>query len=771
MKRLSAWLAPLLVVAGCAKQGAGPELHEVIRQDVSPPLREIVPVPPVDRDHGDDEAKDGDRVIPHAQSPRVDDPVLQHSARPFAMTMPLRSFDGLGDGFSGPGGSFKVQYHPPDTNGAVGPNHYVQTVNVAYAIFDKSGNVLLGPSPIKTLFSGFGGECEKDNDGDPIVLYDADADRWIISQFAISGSPYYQCVAISTSPDPTGSYYRYQYSFSDMNDYPKIGVWPDGYYVTYNLFNGSSFDGAQVCAMNRAAMVAGSASATQQCFSAGSSWGGMLASHVDGHSAPPAGSPSYVLSLGDTDLGLWRFHVDWTTPANSRLDGPTHIAVASFNAFSGSVTQPGGGSLDTLSDRLMYRLAYRHFADHESLVVNHTVDASSSQAGVRWYEIRDPGGSPQVFQQGTYSPDAENRWMGSVAMDHDGNLAVGFSAGSSSTYPGLRYAGRTPGDPLGTLGQGETTLVAGSSSQSSVSRWGDYSSLTVDPVDDCTFWFTSEYMAGSEWHTRVGSFKFPSCGGAVTDDFSISVAPSSVTVAAGGTATLTVSTTLTAGAAQAISLSVGGLPAGVTASFNPASVMAGGSSTLTITAASGAASATAALSVSATGQAVSHAATLQLTLQGSGTSDGNTVVNGDFEAGTLSGWSASGVTQEEASTPHSGSQCGRVGDTNPYNGDSSLSQTVHVPASGTTTLSFFYNLHCPDTIQYDWQLAEIHSPSGAVLKNIFKVCQNDQVWTQATVDLTPYHGQDVVLFFGDHDDGYAGDPTYMLIDDVATTTR
>jgi hypothetical protein len=442
--------------------------------------------------------------------------------------MPTTShnFSGVGQGFLGPQGSFSVQSAPPDTNGSVGPNHYLQVVNTDFAIFNKSGAAIYGPVPINTLWSGFGGGCETNNDGDPEVLFDRQADRWVISQFSVSTTPYLECVAVSQTSDPTGAYYRYSFNYgtSDFPDYPKMASWPDAYYVSFNMFaGGSTFSGGEVCAYDRAKMLAG-APATQQCFSVGSNYGGLLPADLDGATSPPAGSPNYVLALGASanQLAFWKFHVDWNTPGNSRLTGPTSIATGAFSeACAGGGTcipQPGTPQqLDSLADRLMFRLAYRNFGDHESLVANHSVAAGSS-TGVRWYEIRSPGTTPVIFQQGTFAPDSNFRWMGSIAMDQSGNMALGYSISGSGLYPSIRYTGRLATDALGTMGQGEGTIISGGGAQSGtngLTRWGDYSAMAVDPSDDCTFWYTNEYIPSTgefNWATRVGSFKFPGCG-------------------------------------------------------------------------------------------------------------------------------------------------------------------------------------------------------------------------------------------------------------------
>jgi hypothetical protein len=283
---------------------------------------------------------------------------------------------------------------------------------------------------------------------------------------------------------------------------------------------GQTFAGAKVCAFDRLRMLDATATpGAMQCFQLGSQFGGLLPSDLDGSTPPPDGSPNFLLAFDDASLSaldLWKFHVDWTTPTSSTFTGPLQIPVAPFTeACNGTTCIPelGSAQLDSLADRLMYRLAYRNFGSSDSLLVNHSVDVGGHSA-VRWYEIKNPGTSPTVYQQGTYSPDSSYRWMGSLAMDQRGNILLGYSISSASLAPGISYTARLSSDPLGTL-QKEGSLLAGSGSQTgSVTRWGDYSAMTLDPTDDCTFFYTNEYLQSTgsfNWSTRVGSFKFPSC--------------------------------------------------------------------------------------------------------------------------------------------------------------------------------------------------------------------------------------------------------------------
>lgn len=451
------------------------------------------------------------------------DGAVQTSASgPAVATTSGLNIAGVGNGDYG----FVPNAAPPDTNGAVGATQYVQWVNESFAVFNKSTGAIVGgfPKAGNTLWSGFGGGCETNNDGDPIVQYDKAAGRWILTQFSVTTTPYLQCVAVSTTSDATGTYNRYAFSYgTQFPDYPKLGVWPDGYYISYNIFNnGSTFAGSKVCAFDRAAMLAGTA-ATQQCFQLTTSYGGLLPADLDGTITPTSGTPNFFMNFASNSLNLWKFHADFSNSANTTLTGPTNIPVASFTPACGGggcIPQPNTSQkLDSLADRLMYRLAYRRFADgHEALVVNHSVKVSGTKnnqvVGVRWYELRNPNGAPTVYQQGTFSPDSTSRWMGSIAMDKVGNIALGYSASSSSLFPSIRYTGRAPGDQLGQM-QAESSIQTGGGSQlPNLGRWGDYSAMTVDPVDDCTFWFTTEYLKASgtfNWSSRIASFKFPGC--------------------------------------------------------------------------------------------------------------------------------------------------------------------------------------------------------------------------------------------------------------------
>jgi subtilase family serine protease len=511
------------------------------RHDRSPQLRDVAPGRPPLGEQVKEREPRWRRVSRHP-SGLLPDSMVQTTPAASLIPTPVQSVEGVGN-VNG--------VLPPDTNGDVGPNHFVQWVNLSFAVYSKGTSttpptLLYGPAPANTLWSGFGGPCETRNDGDPIVRYDHMADRWVMSQLAVPNSflgllfgPFYECIAVSATPDPLGAYYRYQFSFTKLNDYPKMGVWSDGYYMTMNQFSAISlqFAGQGVVAFDRDKMLAGlpASAIYYDLASVDMNLGGMLPADLDGP-APPVGSPAYFVQVDDDAWGaepdqlqIWKFHTDWTNPALSSFTRAAELPTAPFDSnlcgySRNCIPQPGTTArVDAMSDRLMYRLQYRNFGTHESLVVNHTVDADGTDhAGIRWYEVRNPGTSPVIYQQGTYAPDFDHRWMGSAAMDSAGNIALGFSVAGPVTFPSIRYTGRLAADPLNVMTLGEADLMVGSGSQLHASgRWGDYSSLVVDPVDDCTFWYTQEYYAVTSeagWRTRIGSFSLPGCVSSLPSD-------------------------------------------------------------------------------------------------------------------------------------------------------------------------------------------------------------------------------------------------------------
>ena len=529
------------------------------------------------------------------------DPALQTSIGTSVATTGGPNFLGVGVGLNGYGDCCA----PPDTNGAAGPLEYVQWVNLDFAVFAKynnetinsntynAGQVVYGPAAGNTLWSALGGVCASNNSGDPIAEYDKQAGRWVMMQ-AVFKNPYTVCVAVSKTSDATGAYNLYSFPVPSnyFPDYPKLGVWPDGYYLSYNQFNGNTFAGAAACSMDRTNMLQGNA-ATMQCFQPGNVAASLLPSDLDGDSgaagttaAPPAGSPNYFLQLGgSTSLELWKFHVDWANSSNSTFTGPTAITVPSYSlACGGGTCVPQSGTneqLDSLGDRMMYRLAYRNVGGAGTLVATHSVDTGSGNTGVRWYEITGLDGSPTAAQASTYSPDSFYRWMGSIAMDKLGDIALGYSVSGSTMHPAVRYTGRLAGDTPNTM-ESENSIVEGGGSQlTNLSRWGDYSSMAVDPVDDCTFWYTNEYLLSNgtfNWSTRVGSFDFAGCGNA---SYSVTAASAIQSAAQSSSADYTLSLNPLNGYSGTVNLTAVGLPSGASASFTNGS-LSGGSSTLTV---------------------------------------------------------------------------------------------------------------------------------------------------------------------------------------------
>jgi len=517
--------AALLVAVPFAR-AEGPDVIKSARNDTSRPWSQMV--------NGSWNGNGSSNQTPTAKSTGGQissakaDPVAAPFAGPLRGVTPLLNFDG--QSAQDNRNLFGLAFVPPDTNGAAGTKQYVQIVNVTVAVYDKStGALQMGPATIHSLWTGFGGLCEFGggtlayaDGGDPVVLFDHLAGRWLVTQLQYDSTFTHsaQCMAVSTNADATGSYNRYEFDFgTNFPDYPKYSVWPDAYYNTVNIFPSKGFAGAEACAFNRKAMQAGKP-ATAICFQQSPSVSSLLPADLDGSTLPPTGSPGYLVGLADaTDLNFFRFHVDFNNPANSTFTGPTLIPVAPYSEICARGTDlscipepPPGERVDALSDRVMFRLAYRNFGDHESLVVNHTVKGGDL-AGVRWYELRNPA-APFVYQQSTLINPDMSYWLGSIAMDKNGDAALGFSVSSQSVSPSVYVAGRARTDPAGAM-FGPLVLVNGTGVQlNSYKRWGDYSAMSIDPTDDCTFWYTQEYYntTGSvNWTTRIGSFRFDAC--------------------------------------------------------------------------------------------------------------------------------------------------------------------------------------------------------------------------------------------------------------------
>jgi len=468
---------------------------------------------------------------------------------------PLQNFEGLSnqDNFN----LFGFRVNPPDPVGDVGPNHYVEMVNLAFAVYDKQGNLLLGPVDTGTLWAGFAVPDCTDPSGDPIVVYDQLVDRWILTQFTtrFTADPqndrFYNCVAVSQTGDPTGAYYRYAFTSGNFfPDYPKYGVWTDSYILTSRDFGPTVEYGISVYALEKNKMIAGNPKARAVKFFLDSAvvpinlmGDGLLPPDIDGTRRPIDGAPAPIIGTQDDGgpygatfdaLNIWELNVKWKANPEASFNLVLQLPVAQFDSIfpcdpvssRDCLPQPGitnpAQYLDILSyrQRPTWRLAYRNFGKYEALVTNQSVEARTGIAGVRWYEIRRTGGAYSLYQQGTYAPDDVHRWMGSIAMDWQGNMALGYSVVNGvDVYPGIRYTGRLVGDPLGQMTLDEGVIINGTGVQRTTnSRWGDYTSMNIDPTDDCTFWYVNEYytLAGqlsstAGWQTRIGSFKFPGC--------------------------------------------------------------------------------------------------------------------------------------------------------------------------------------------------------------------------------------------------------------------
>ncbi|MCX6269405.1 MAG: choice-of-anchor J domain-containing protein [Bacteroidetes bacterium] len=495
---------------------SGPLVQKPVYFDISPPLSEMVKNLPPEADNSwkDGVIRNKFNVVPRpkGQAPGgLTDPFLQTMNGMTVTDTTIVNFEG---------NSNTQGYTPPDTHGDVGPNHYFQVVNCHYSIYSKTGALLFGPLANSSVFTGMPNNT---NSGDAVVLYDEQADRWVFSQFSLPNStgPFYQMIAVSATSNPTGVWYRYQYSFTNMPDYPKFGVWGDGYYMSMHMFTSTAggYAGIGAVAYNRSLMLAGSAAPDMIMFtkSSSSEGYGWLPSDCDG-SFPAGNPPNYFLynydGTSNDHLGMYEFHVDWTTTTNSTFTNFLSLPVNAFTTNISGISQQGTAiKLDVLNDRMMYRLQYRSFAGYSTLVCNHTVDISSTVAGIRWYELRKSTGAWSIYQQGTYSPaDNNSRWMGSIAMDSSGNIALGYSVSGSSLFPSIRYCGRKKNDALNQMTIAERGIMNGGGSQTDAgSRWGDYSALSCDPSAKATFWYTQMYYSATSaisWKTRIASFRF-----------------------------------------------------------------------------------------------------------------------------------------------------------------------------------------------------------------------------------------------------------------------
>jgi hypothetical protein len=609
------------------------------------------------------------RLHPHGAGPQAGAPgdeALQRQPGPTGGIQAKTKFGGIGANCC----------IPPDPNIAVGLTNVVQVVNSRMAVYNKSGSLLTGPVTLSSLWTNLGGICAASNSGDVIAQYDVVADRWLIAQLgSVSGPAYSECIAVSQTNNPSGAYYLYSYCSAGptpnacanppstvpnyLNDYPKFGVWPtannSAYLASYNLFDQtqpanspSSLKGANLCAYDRAAMLRGDGISpstapkpTEVCFTTTAPTDqGYLPVDLDGArlGVPlPDGTPAYFMNLAADGVSLGLYEVDGLTFPSGAHAVPTYAKISGVSAYSDAcgsspvvdtcIVQPNSQALDALGDRLMYRLAYRVFSDHAAVVVNHSITSGSS-VGARWYELRQPlstsglpTGTFSLYQQGTFAPDSAYRWMGSAAMDGAGDIALGYSKSSSSINPALAFTSRTPTTPSGMMAT-EQVMQAGSAAQSTYSRWGDYSSLRIDPSDDTTFWYTNEYYTSglngflALWSTAIGSFTVASSG--QNSDFGVSVSPTSIIVRRGSNAKTTVSVTGVTGSNN-VSLSIGGLPSRASASFNPATISVTGTSTgasaLTVTAGSRTPLGNYTTTITGSNGTTAHTTTLLLTIQ------------------------------------------------------------------------------------------------------------------------------------------------------------
>ena len=572
MLRLFSVVVLVVSTAAAQKQPdrAAPKFSSAVAFDVSPPARDlalakktvfpsslVLEIRPERGPVAKDRGFSGDAAVQRS---------IQTQAAPSALAIPspLQNFEGVSnqDNFN----IFGFRVNPPDPNGDVGPNHYVEIVNLAFAVFSKNGDVLLGPIDTGALWEGFAVPDCTDPSGDPIVLYDQFADRWLLSQFTtrgfnpsgnFNGKPFYNCVAISQTGDPTGAYFRYAFITSGVDsepffpDYPKYGVWGNSYLLTSRDFGRKNAYGISVYALEKERMVAGDPNARMVHFFLDSAvpgvlpriGDGLLPADIDGANADDS-VPAPIVGTQDDGgpygatfdaLNVYDLSVNWKKLSKASLKLAAQLPVAPFDSIfpCGPVSardclpQPGITDrtqyLDILSyrQRPTWRLAYRNFGQYEALVTNQSVEAASSVAGVRWYEIRRTKGVYSLFQQGTFAPgDGVHRWMASVAMDRQSNMALGYSVvNGTNVFPGIRYTGRLNGDPLGQMTLGEGVIINGTGVQTTTnSRWGDYTSMNVDPTDDCTFWYVNEYYTAAGqasstvgWQTRIGSFKLPGC--------------------------------------------------------------------------------------------------------------------------------------------------------------------------------------------------------------------------------------------------------------------
>ena len=463
------------------------------------------------------------------------DPVVQapNATNTVSPNTPITSINQNFDGLSW------ASFDPSDNNLAVGPNHVIQIINdlsgSRFKIWNKSGTVIgSATGTVLATISGVSGA------GDPVVMYDQLADRWVMTEFGPSACCSSLIMAVSVTGDPTGSWKIYQYTDpSFFPDYPKYSVWHNAYYARTSDFNssGTAFLGGSIYAFDRAAMIAGAATATMvrvRLFDAGSlSYYNMNTIGLDGTTPSTSNGLFAVPNQANSTINLFEFTPDFTTPANSVVGPLIPLTVAPYSLPPGNVVQQGSGvQPQTLGQRLMYRLSYRNRAGLESILIGHTVaGVPASLAAVRWYEFRKVAGNWTVYQQGTITgADGNSRWMPGISMDANGNIGLLYNVAGTTAFPSIKYTARNECDPLGQMTLPEQTIINGTVPHTIASRWGDYNTLIMDPTIVGSFWGTAEYGGGSGNATRIANFTI--AGGAAT----FTSQPSNTTVCAGTTA-------------------------------------------------------------------------------------------------------------------------------------------------------------------------------------------------------------------------------------------
>ncbi len=486
---------------------------EVIYPDkfmVTQPLRTMVPavIDEGDANRPKPEMKDRALRVPFSEKtnpdaePKGEDPAAQKTMGFKSTITPLVNFAGQnGNGT------------PPDPTGAAGPDHFVQAVNSYYKVYTKAGGNAAGPFTLGSLLFN----C---NDGDPIVMYDKFAERWVIAEFDYT-SPYHVYIAVSTSNDPTGSYNSYQFTSTVLPDYLKFSIWTDGYYMTANYGTAE-----KVLVFERDVMIAGGASPRMLSATFNPPNAGYffcpLSGFADGQ-LPPAGTPCPIFSFEDDGWGasyddainIYNATTNWTTGTLSVAFKQTLLADAfdaSYNASWNDITQPGTSSkLDGIGGVFTFRAQHRVWPGWNSVVLCMGVKVSSTQRSIRWFELHQDQstGTWSIYQQSTYSPDTESRWCGSIAMDDHGGIGMGYAKSGSTTYPSACFTGRNGYDPLNQMTYEETVAATGSGVQTFTNRFGDYSHTSLDPADGTIFWHTGEYFASGNQRTKIFSFRIP----------------------------------------------------------------------------------------------------------------------------------------------------------------------------------------------------------------------------------------------------------------------